>query len=392
MNYRVKALAAIGVAIAVSMLVYYFVCYERVRITVYPSNTPYAREVARVISGIAEKVEEIRELKFPREARVVIVNLTWVMKNWGPPPKPSLQDLYREYIYKLTLLLPLNYNFTRGEAEWASSIMAATSGYTLYIVKENFNPNSTTARRAIAHELTHILQYKYFHIHYPSKLDARLAIEALVEGDADFVADLYCNETGIPPRPHLSIPVNQPYIALQSFPYIYGEDFIAYLYKHGGWSLVNKAYKNPPVDTDQVMHPKHYIEGVKPVKTMVSWNGTVLYRDSMGEYYILLTLASKIGLEKAEEIASGWRGDSLVLCNYTGLPVVYWNITWSSHNKALLFAKNYIEGVKAWGGVIELSGNGFFKAKIGCVVVKVYVEGNNTLVESTCGGGWCLTS
>ncbi len=353
----------------------------------YSESHSLKEEIKRIVEEVKHKVEEIRGLKFPPQSKVIIINKTWVMEHWGPPPKPSKQMLYKEMVYKLTLLVPPNFSIVKGEAEWTASFMAATAGYTLYIVEENFNPKDPTALRAIAHELTHILQYHYFHPKYPSTLDGRLAVLALIEGDADFVADRFCNLTGIPPRPQLGIPVDNPYIALQSFPYIFGEKFIAYLYRKANntWTLVNKAYSNPPKSTEQVMHPEKYLQGENPVQVKLVVNETTrpVLVDTMGEYYILLILATKTKPQQAIQAAKGWGGDLLALYydNKTKEWKIYWNITWDTEEDAKEFYNTLTQALENIGAKITTSQNKTI-ATIWNYTITITIQNKTTLITS----------
>lgn len=341
--------------------------------------------ILEIVEEVRSVVEEIRGLKFPEQMQVKIINKTWVLEHWAPPPKPPKDLLYKEMVYKLSLLIPPGFNIVKGEKEWAASFMAATVGYTLYIVEDNFDINSPIARRALAHELTHILQYHYFHPTYPSTLDGKLAVLALIEGDADLVADTYCNLTKIPPRPRLGIPLDNPYIALQLFPYIFGEDFVIYLYNKGGWELVNKAYSRPPKSTEQVMNPQKYLENEEPVHTTLEVNETVdpIYVDTMGEYYVLLVLATKIDLKEAYKAAQGWGGDILALFydNNTSTWRLYWNITWDSVEDAKEFYQTLLQALRNIGASIEEDDS---KAIITVwnYTITVIIDGKNTLITS----------
>lgn len=349
------------------------------------SSTGLRGKILEIVEEVRSMVEEIRGLKFPEQMQVKIINRTWVLEHWAPPPKPPKDLLYREMAYKLSLLVPPDFSIVKGERQWAASFMAATAGYTLYVVEDNFNVSSPVARRALAHELTHILQYHYFHPTYPSTLDGRLAVLALVEGDADFVADTYCNLTNIPPRPKLGIPLDNPYIALQSFPYIFGEDFVRYLYDKGGWKLVNKAYSRLPKSTEQVINPQKYLENEEPVHTILKVNETTnpVYTDTMGEYYILLVLASKIDLKEAYKAAQGWGGDVLALFhdNYTSTWRLYWNITWDTAGDAEEFYQTLLQVLKSMGALIEEDNNKTI-AIIWNYTITITINERNTLITS----------
>lgn len=370
-------------ALAASIIIAYYGSINALSETVYRKLL-----IESLVNDIKTKVSEIRGLEFPNNTSIMIINISWVLEHWGPPPKPSKQDLIRERVYKMSFLVPPNFSLIAGQKQWTVSFMAATAGYTLYIVEENFNPYDPVAKRAIAHELTHILQYKYFHPQYPSTTDGGLAMRALIEGDADYVADIYCNLTGIKPRGPLKIPLDHPYIALQSFPYIYGEKFVGYLYKKAGntWTLVNQAYENPPKSTEQIMHPEKYLAHENPVNTTLTVNETSkpVYVDVMGEYYILLVLAQKIGLEQARKAAEGWRGDLLALYhdNKTNTWSLYWNTTWDTLRDAREYYDAIIQALtKAGGTIINKQGNKEV-IKIYRYTIKIICEDKNVLLET----------
>ena len=70
--------------------------------------------------------------------------------------------------------------------------LSATSGKTLYVVREYFDPSDKkSALRTLAHEYTHILQYVYLEQRTSKTQDELLACDAFIEGEADLVADLY---------------------------------------------------------------------------------------------------------------------------------------------------------------------------------------------------------
>ncbi len=325
-------------------------------------------------------------MKFPEKFELKILSRDWVLKHWGPPPQPSKEMLIEELVYKLSLLVSPDFNITKGKREWAASFMAATAGYTLYVIKENFNIADPVARRAIAHELVHILQYHYFRPHYPTTLDKKMAIQALIEGDADLVADIYCNLTGMPPRPKPSIPINNPYIALQSFPYIYGECFVSYLYDRGGWKLVNQAYKIPPISTEQVIHPEKYLKREQPVNTTLITNetGKPLYINVMGEYYVLLILITKIGMSEALRASEGWGGDLLELFYVDEAKEwrLYWNITWDTVKDAQEFYDAFNKALRNIGAVKIMNGSNRVMYKVWSYIIEVFINNRNVLIKS----------
>ncbi len=345
---RKYVFTALLIIIVLSIIAYYI---TNLLITTQEESDRLKKEILSQVEDIKTVVTAIRKLEFPRDMKIVVISREQALK-WWSPGKPTEKLTYEETVYKLTLLVPETFNLTAAVGEWTASFLAATAGYTIYIIKENFNATEEDVRmRTIAHELVHVLQYHYFKVEYPEYLDGKLAVRAIVEGDADFTADIYCNETGIPPRSKLAIPIHQPYFALKLFPYIYGERFIAYLYRVGNWSLVNKVYANLPESTEQIMHPEKYLRGEKPIDTIlkVSVDGELKYVNVMGEYYILLILAPKVGLDEAFKATEGWGGDKLALYKTREEWILYWNITWDTQIDAEEFYNATVKALQCIG-------------------------------------------
>ena len=53
------------------------------------------------------------------------------------------------------------------------------------------------------------------------------------------------------------------------FPYEDGMRFVADIYRAGGLELVNRMYEQPPVSTEQILHPNKYLEGELPTPVNV---------------------------------------------------------------------------------------------------------------------------
>ena len=82
------------------------------------------------------------------------------------------------------------------------------------------------------------------------------------------------------------------------FPYETGLAFVEHLYNEGGWNAIAAAYDDPPITTEQVIHPESYpselpIDVLAPDYTSIlgaDWRE--MTRNVMGEWYIYLILAA----------------------------------------------------------------------------------------------------
>jgi hypothetical protein len=197
-------------------------------------------------------------------------------------------------------------------------------------------------RSVMAHELTHALEDQSYHIDPWIKAarpndDAELAREAVSEGSAmAAMVDYSLREQKMGVRdlpdvtlllrsgavdemskdPHLA--TAPPYIRDDLlFPYLAGTTFSQqFLKAHAGWSDLNILFANPPVSTQQIMHPDLYLAGVKPEKVVLpDWKKLLpadwkfLEENVMGEFNLDEVLKQFLGQERADKLAEAWRGD-----------------------------------------------------------------------------------
>ena len=105
-------------------------------------------------------------------------------------------------------------------------------------------------------------------------------------------------------------------------PVIEGGDFIAAVFgtDNKGWAGINSTYRNPPISTEQVLHPEKYFEGEKPQRTTIPvvpaqlGRGWELVSSSvMGEFLLRTMLEEHVDEIQAEDAAAGWGGDRFSL-------------------------------------------------------------------------------
>jgi hypothetical protein len=101
------------------------------------------------------------------------------------------------------------------------------------------------------------------------------------------------------------------------FPYLAGTGFSQqFLKAHSGWGDLKILFENPPVSSQQIMHPELYLTGVKPAKvTLPEWKGIVpanwklLEENVLGEFGLEEVLKQFLGQERADAISPAWVGD-----------------------------------------------------------------------------------
>ena len=320
------------------------------------ASTNTSNDVLSQVNSILKKVEEIRGLTFKEHPEIVVLTREEARERFRPG-RPDIERMrLEEDVYKMSLLLPPNYPYVHEKVEQSVGWIAVTIGNTIYIIAENFLSDPDTARRVIAHESVHVLQKQWFNAPYGGPtLDTTKAIQAAIEGDADLVADIYCNETGIPIHKITDLYTRDPVTALGIFPYVFGDRFVAYLYRTGGWRLVNEMYSYLPNTTKVVMFPSLYLQNWTPidvradVERLVPKNATIRYSDRMGAYYVFLIYwGHNATREKGMEMAKGWYGDWLIMGDVNGTNgterFLVWEVLFDTPEHATTFG-NFLERI-----------------------------------------------
>jgi hypothetical protein len=184
-------------------------------------------------------------------------------------------------------------------------------------------------RQVMAHELTHALQDQWFGLSRPALDNATdesgLAFRGLIEGDArrietDYHRSLSTAEQqeadaevqqisggGIDP----SIP--QVLVTLAAFPYVIGLRFVQAIVQAGGQSRLDRAFRNPPTTSRQLINPDVYLAGQGAVPTVApAADGPAFDHTVLGEIGLILLLDETIPAADARGVADLWGGDSMV--------------------------------------------------------------------------------
>lgn len=99
------------------------------------------------------------------------------------------------------------------------------------------------------------------------------------------------------------------------FPYTTGREFVDHFFLDGGWAAVDALYENPPVSTEQILHPRKYPNDTPiqvPVPEALEALGSgwrEVERDVLGEWFTFLVLNEFIAEEQARTASEGWGGD-----------------------------------------------------------------------------------
>lgn len=136
-----------------------------------------------------------------------------------------------------------------------------------------------------------------------------------------------------------------------TFTYGQGEAFVAALRDEGGWDAVDAAYADPPVSTEQILHPEKYF-GARDDPTPVAlpdpaaalgdgW--TLVHENALGELQTAVLLANQEASgfgplpEAAAAAAAGWDGDRYALWTDGQAEVLVWRSVWDGDAEAAEF-------------------------------------------------------
>ena len=191
------------------------------------------------------------------------------------------------------------------------------------------------ARIILAHELTHAVTDQRYDLTRADRLaaaggreDELAAYSGLVEGDATFTMQRYLAERLTPAEQANAglvaatdrTPIRDaaPAVIRESmlFPFQEGLRFVSILYQQGGWAAVNRAYRDPPTTTEQLLHPERYLrDRDRPQRVTVpdlrgrlggGWRPGVEL--SFGELDARLLLQGELAVTAAQTAAAGWDG------------------------------------------------------------------------------------
>ena len=223
----------------------------------------------------------------------------------------------------------------------------------------------------IVHELTHALQDQNFDLStLPLELedndDRVMAALSLVEGDATLAFTQYATREGsLSLKDILAVATTgqkglteAPYVLRKNlmFPYMEGVRFVTRLYTEGGWEAVNKAFKDLPQSTEQIMHPNKYLKDkddpvpiVLPEFDSVAGREWDLLEDNvLGELNVKLLFTKFLGSLRAAAPSRGWGGDRFRIYREKGgeETILIWGTAWDTEKDREEFVTRYLQGVR----------------------------------------------
>ena len=137
------------------------------------------------------------------------------------------------------------------------------------------------------------------------------------------------------------------------FPYSEGLRFIHLVVQKEGQSAFARVFREPPVSTQQILHPELYFSNTRPVEVALpklpderEWKA--LTSGSLGEFDHQVLLEQYVGKEHAGDIAMHWRGGSgaVIERKTDKRPVLLYASEWDSQESARKMFEAYREVLK----------------------------------------------
>jgi hypothetical protein len=336
-----------------------------------PNFTSYEMQAQKIFEDAKNQFEHIRKVVLPPNITLSVYTRQQVIERWdqNSPSLDTSNILRQENIYKSLFLMAENDTLDNAVAEWISNWVAVSVGNEIYVVYENFWPwDMPNAEAILIHELTHVWQSG---IPSPTSYDVNKAYNALMEGDAVYMADYYkaqYNNSDSPnyssnlfvlldlPRLNIVYPsVFGIFAELNLFSYVQGKTFVSTLIDNDGWGRLNQCYSPvyAPSSTAQILHPDKYSAGktanfvLTPVPVDDNWiripSSYGYLSDTYGEYFIYIMLSRWLSINQTQEVAAGWSGDSFSYYERDRDFLFVWNITWNSVQDASKFKQAFID-------------------------------------------------
>jgi hypothetical protein len=323
------------------------------------------------------RIEVVRGLKFSRDVDVAVVNRTAYRDRRTAGTENA--SAFRNEVWRAAFVVDGETDVNRAFDDlYGDSVQGYYADDRIVIVADDVDAVRID-RRTLVHELTHALQDQRFGIGHSSEtIDGVRAENGLLEGEAGYVPERYDRRCGVEwqclPEPRGAVasgetlsdrPFNVGLFLSTYAPYAEGPPFVAALRERDGWAAVDRAHREPPASTAQVIHPERYPDA-DPVAVDVPDRSNDEWRpitdgdprtETIGEATLFATLWANGVVDRpltdgaaggsynySHPATAGWAGDSLRVYRATNDPNRtghVWRLAWERPADADEFADAY---------------------------------------------------
>ncbi len=284
------------------------------------------------IAEVQQQVEEVRGLRFRRPVAAEPVTreeLVRRLREAFARSYPAALYRRRSLAWAVMGLISPGASIRAEVEEFLSGAVIGfyvpATGELVFLGEEEPGP---LARVTLAHELTHAIDDQHFDLGRLDELEAACRDEELmaalgvVEGSAQYFS-LRVGMAFLTPEEQLSLLEGnvpdlsgvEPFVLrLQAWPYAPGLAFVSELAQRGGTGAVDRALRELPASTEQVLHPERYPADL-PQPVDVADLARALgkgWRDldvmEVGEAWLAIMLGLRLEEPAAEAAAAGWDG------------------------------------------------------------------------------------
>ena len=316
------------------------------------------------IAEVADQVEEVRGLAFddPVVAETKSpADLEGILRDELERSLPAEEAARQQRTLMTIGAIPAGTDLRQAVIDYASTqIVGFYDTQAKRLVLKGGTELGPYQRFVLAHELTHALDDQRFDL---SRLDSlgRMCVDdraeaflALGEGDAvatqvrwasqflsaGEVQQLQDEAASFPPAPETPPFIENTFL----FPYPNGQAFVGVLEERGGQEATDAAFREPPVSTEQILHPDTYPSDAPqavPIEDLSSKLGTgwgLADQQEVGEGFLLLLLQLRLTEDDAAEGADGWDGGLLRTWAKGNRTAVLIRTVWDREREATRFA------------------------------------------------------
>jgi hypothetical protein len=388
-----------------------------------PTKTPYPtsaldNSLRNEINLIQTQVVDERGLQPSTQVPVVLLSPTELRQN-------VVNDFLADYtdekttddVYELSIIGLLDPGFDLRDL-YINLLSEQIAGYYDNEMKEMFVVQGQgfegPERLTYAHEFTHVLQDQNYDIknglNYnddacEADTERCAAIQALIEGDAtlseytwyQYYASTQDQQQVIQYYNSLKSPVYDSAPAFLKedfvFPYNQGLTFVQTIHDQGGWAAVDAVYKDPPVSTEQILHPQLYPADtpipidLPDIATALGEGWREVSRNQMGEWYTYLILSqgvnqnARLDDSTAQSAAAGWGGDEYLVLHNDAQNVTAFVMknVWDTPNDAAEFSTALQRSLNARFGVTATQQGDTFVWEYSDGYGTLYLSGDTTI-------------